>query len=120
MGNTLTHTGQALTVLKARDGIPDWNDLEKLVAEWQPELLLVGNPLNMDDSESELSRLARKFGNRLAARFRLPVEFMDERLSSFEAKQQLRERGHRGDFKDDPADSQAALLILESWFRSAS
>lgn len=103
-------------MLRARDGIPDWSEVEKLVSEWQPDQLLVGNPLNMDDTESELSRLAQKFGNRLAARFRLPVEFMDERLSSFEAKQQLRDAGHRGDFRSDPADSLAARLILESWF----
>lgn len=105
-------------MVRARDGIPDWRELERLLEEWRPELLVVGNPLNMDDSDSELSRLAQKFGRRLAERFRLPVEFMDERLSSFEAKQLLRERGHRGDYRESPADSLAAKLILESWLRA--
>lgn len=103
--------------MKARDGIPNWEALEQLVREWQPDLLVVGNPLNMDDTESELSRLAGKFGRRLHERFRVAVEFMDERLSSFEAKQQLREAGHSGDYRQDPADSLAAKLILESWLR---
>ncbi len=115
VGNQLTGTSQALTVLRARDGIPDWNALESLVSEWQPDLLLVGSPLNMDDTESELSKRAAKFGRRIAERCRLPVEFMDERLSSFEAKQMLREAGHGGDYRKDPADSLAAQLILESW-----
>jgi putative Holliday junction resolvase len=120
VGNSLTETCQTLAVLPARDGIPDWPVVAQLVEEWQPGLLLVGNPLNMDDSESELSRLAQKFGRRLAARFRLPVEYMDERLSSFEAKQQLRDEGHRGDYRREPADSLAAKLVLESWFRAAN
>ncbi len=115
VGNRLTGTSQALTVLRARDGVPDWAALEALVAEWQPGLLLVGRPLNMDDSESELSRRAEKFGRRIAERCRLPVDYMDERLSSFEAKQLLRESGHRGDYQRDPADSLAAQLILETW-----
>jgi putative Holliday junction resolvase len=120
VGNSLTETCQALTVLKARDGIPDWREVELLLKEWQPGLMVVGNPLNMDDSESELSRLAQKFGRRLAERFGLPLEFADERLSSFEAKQQLQEEGHRGDYRREPADSLAAKLILESWFRSGN
>jgi putative Holliday junction resolvase len=69
----------------------------------------------MDDSESELSRRATRFGRRLGARCKLPVDYMDERLSSFEAKQRLREAGHSGDYRKDPADSLAAKLILESW-----
>ncbi len=119
VGNRKTRTCQALTVLRARDGIPDWSALEALVAEWQPGLLLVGSPLNMDDTESELSRLAQKFGRRIAERCKLPVDYMDERLSSFEAKQILQESGHRGDYRKDPADSLAAKLILESWLAQA-
>ncbi len=107
-------------MLRARDGIPDWAALEALVAEWQPGLLLVGSPLNMDDSESELSRRAQKFGRRIGERCRLPVDYMDERLSSFEAKQLLRESGHSGDYRKNPADSLAAQLILETWLASQS
>ena len=115
VGNTETGTAQALTTLSARDGIPDWNEIGALIDEWRPDCLVIGNPLNMDGTESELSRLAGKFGRRLAERFRIPVEYEDERLSSFEAKQRLAERGHRGDYKADPADSLAAELILETW-----
>ncbi|MEH6586750.1 MAG: Holliday junction resolvase RuvX [Halioglobus sp.] len=115
IGNSLLGTTQSLPILKARDGVPDWNTVTKLIEEWQPELLVVGEPLNMDGSTSELSARANKFGRRLNGRLGLPVAMVDERLSSFEAKQQSRERGHRGDFNKDPIDSLAAELILQTW-----
>jgi putative Holliday junction resolvase len=115
VGNSETGTGQALTTLKARDGVPNWEQVQELIHTWNPRVLLVGRPINMDGSDSELSRLAEKFGRRLRERFRIPVEFEDERLSSFEAKQLLSQRGHRGNYKADPADSLAAALILETW-----
>ena len=74
-----------LTVIGARDGVPHWQVLSALVAEWRPALLVVGDPINMDGTSSEMSTLARAFGARLAKRYALPVEFADERLSSFEA-----------------------------------
>jgi putative Holliday junction resolvase len=117
VGNRVTGTSQPLTTLRARDGIPDWTEIAALLEEWQATQLLVGQPLNMDGSESELSRLAAKFGRRLEGRFQLPVAFMDERLSSFEAKEILREQGHKGDYRKQPADSLAAHLILQSWLQ---
>lgn len=114
-GNSLLGTTQSLPILKAKDGIPDWPTLTALVKEWQPDLLVVGEPLNMDGSASELSERANKFGRRLHGRLNLPVEMVDERLSSFEAKQQSRERGHRGDYNKEPIDSLAAELILQTW-----
>ena len=108
-------TTRSLPILKARDGVPNWDELAKLVAEWQPQLLVVGEPLNMDGSPSELSERANKFGRRLHGRLGIAVEMVDERLSSFEAKQQSREQGHRGDYKRDPIDSLAAELILQTW-----
>ncbi|MBB3166920.1 Holliday junction resolvase RuvX [Simiduia aestuariiviva] len=117
-GQTLTQTARELPAIKARDGVPEWAAIEALLKEWQPDLLLVGLPLNMDDTESELAARARKFGNRLHGRFGLPVVMWDERLSTREAKQEARERGHKGHYKSDPIDSIAARLILESWLSS--
>ena len=69
----------------------------------------------MDGSPSELSQRAGKFARRLHGRFGVAVEMVDERLSSFEAKQQSREQGHRGDYHREPIDSLAAELILKTW-----
>ncbi|MBP6723731.1 MAG: Holliday junction resolvase RuvX [Halioglobus sp.] len=115
VGNTLLGSTQPLAILRAREGIPDWQALEQVVREWQPDLLLVGDPLNMDGSDSELCERARKFARRLHGRLGLPVTMVDERLTSFEAKQVSREQGHRGDYKRRPIDSQAAELVLQSW-----
>ncbi len=114
-GNCLLGTTTALTVLKAKEGIPDWHELESLVAQWRPDLLVVGNPLNMDGSDSALGKRSAKFARRLHGRLGLEVVLVDERLSSFEAKHEARERGHRGDFKRYPVDSLAAELILQTW-----
>lgn len=113
IGNTLTGTARPLAVLPARDGVPDWEQLAKLVAEWKPARLLVGLPLNMDGTESELSTRARSFSRKLGGRLVLPVDVVDERLSSFEARGELmRSEQKRG----KPAvDALAASLIVEQW-----
>lgn len=115
VGQTITSSARSLPPLKAKDGVPDWSQIEKLLAEWKPDLVLVGLPLNMDDSESELSARAKKFGNRLNGRFGVKIEMVDERLTSFEAKGEVISRGGPRDYKNNPVDSIAARLILESW-----
>jgi putative Holliday junction resolvase len=117
-GQTITHSASSLPPLKAKDGVPDWAQLEKLLQGWKPDLVLVGLPLNMDGSESELSARARKFANRLHGRFGVKVEMVDERLSSFEAKGEIINRGGSRDYKNNPVDSIAARLILEGWLEN--
>lgn len=115
VGNGGTGTAEPLTVLSARDGQPRWEDIAELISEWKPDLLLVGDPLNMDGSPSEMALRARRFARRLHGRFGVAVEMADERLSSFEVKQAQREAGHRGDYRRRPIDSLAAQLILQEW-----
>lgn len=117
VGQAITATASPLPWIKAKDGVPDWSQLERLVREWQPDALVVGLPLNMDGSLCEMSHRARKFANRLQARFNLPCYLVDERLTSHEAKGIHLGRGGGSDFKQDSVDGLAAQLILESWFR---
>jgi putative Holliday junction resolvase len=117
VGNTALGTSEPLAILRAREGQPDWDAVARLLDEWQPAQLLVGDPLNMDGSVSELAQRARRFARRLEGRFGLPVTLVDERLSSFEVKQQQREAGHAGDYRKRPVDSLAAQLILQDWLR---
>lgn len=121
IGQTLTNTANPLTVFKAKDGIPDWKQIKQLLEEWQPNQVLVGLPLNMDGTESEFCARARKFGRRLHGMFGLQVSMVDERLSTFEAKQQestLRtgenRRGEKS-YKEQPVDDLAAVIILQTW-----
>ena len=116
-GQTLTSSAQGLCIIKASDGIPNWDDLRALIDEWNPDLLLVGLPLNMDGSESELSHLARKFARRLHGRFALEALMVDERLSSHEIKTSIREQDFNTSARTDLSkiDHLAAALILQSW-----
>jgi putative Holliday junction resolvase len=121
IGTDLLKTASELKPISAKDGIPDWAIIEQLVNEWQPNGFVVGLPLNMDGTQSELSLRAAKFGKRLKGRFNKPVEMMDERLSSFEAKALVKEKTNKYiNFGDHSVDGAAACLILESWFASGS
>lgn len=119
-GQELLGKARPLAMLSARDGIPDWTDIEKLIGEWQPDQIVVGLPLNMDDTENDMCARARKFGNRLHGRYHLPVAMVDERLTSFEAKGEVLAAGGERDFGRYGVDDRAAVLILETWFRQAS
>jgi len=111
VGQTLTGSARPLTIVKARDGKPDWDAISRLIAEWQPVALVVGLPVHMDGTEHERTARARRFGNQLAGRYNLPVHRVDERLTSYQAELELRARGKGG----EALDAVAAQLILQSW-----
>ncbi len=110
IGQKLTSSATPLAIVPAKDGKPDWQQMDKLIEEWQPGRFVVGLPLNMDDSMSDMAQAASKFSRRLTGRYGINAEMMDERLSTFEARQMAEE--------SDQIDDVAAKLILESWLRS--
>lgn len=118
VGQSLTGTASPLAPLSARDGQPDWGQVEKLLAEWAPARLVVGLPLNMDGSEQPLTAAARRFAGRLHGRFGLPVDSIDERLSTKAVREELFSRGGYRELQKKSVDSRAACLILESWFET--
>ena len=115
IGQEITGTASQLKAIKAKDGIPNWSDIEKIIKEWQPDLLVIGLPLNMDGTEQQISARARKFANRLSGRFGLKTELQDERLTTADAKAQLFEQGGYRNLQKDNVDCQSAVLILESF-----
>ena len=117
VGQTITATARPLTSLKAIDGVPDWNEVEKLIQQWQPEALVVGIPINMDDTEYWLTDAAREFAEKLSKKTKLNVHQIDERLSTVEAREQLFEQGGFKALKKSAIDSLSAKLILETWLR---
>lgn len=120
IGQSVTKSAQSAPPLKAKDGIPNWPLVEKLLGDWQAKQVVVGLPLNMDGSESELCKRARKFGNRLHGRYGVEVHFLDERLTTREAKSIARDQGYTGsNYAENPVDGIAAQLILEDFWRAA-
>ncbi|WP_419181024.1 Holliday junction resolvase RuvX [Gallaecimonas kandeliae] len=118
VGQDITASAQPLAALKATDGQPNWEQVEKVLKEWQPDLLVVGLPLNMDGTEQNTTAAARKFAGRLHGRFGLPVETQDERLTTASAREWLFENGGFQALEKGKVDSVSACLILESWFES--
>ncbi len=118
VGQEITGTASPLNALKATDGIPDWDVVAKLFAEWAPQLAVVGLPLNMDGSSQQVTFSAKKFANRLQAKYQLPVETCDERLTTVDAKARLFELGGYKKLDKQKVDSVSACLIFESWIES--
>ena len=116
VGNELLGSARELEPLPAREGIPDWARVARLVEEWRPDLFVVGLPLTADGEEQEMSTRARKFGKRLFGRYGVRCEMVDERGSTGEAKAIARARGQRGSWRDEGGDGISAVLIIERWF----
>jgi putative holliday junction resolvase len=120
VGQQITASARPLLALKANEGVPNWDQIAALLKEWQPTLLVVGLPLNMDGTEQDISRRARKFANRLHGRFGIRVELQDERLTTTDARARLFEAGGYKALGKDAVDAVSAQLILESWMEDPS
>ena len=122
-GDTLTRTARALTTLQWSDVVP-WAAITKLVQEYQPSQFVVGLPWNMDGTPTVLTQTTREFGADLKARYGKPVALVDERLSSREAENVLREARASGMKKrrntHADVDMIAARILLEQWLENPS
>ncbi|MBY0579842.1 MAG: Holliday junction resolvase RuvX [Burkholderiales bacterium] len=119
LGNIEVRLAHPLTTIHWEKKSECFEAIDLLIDEWKPGLLVVGLPLSMDGSEHELTRLARLFGRRLEARYKLPVDFVDERLSSFEAGEMLNEAGISGRTQKAYIDQVAAQHLLQAHLDSA-
>ena len=119
-GQATTRTANALTTVS--NGVePDWQSIGKLIHEWCPAGLVVGLPLDEEGKDTDMSRLAERFGRQLESRYQVPVFYMDERLTSSEAGGRFIEaraqgRARRKDISR--LDAVAAKIILENWLQS--
>jgi len=121
-GNTLTATAEALVTLRSASGEPDWAAIGKCIADWRPAVVIVGVPYNMDDSAGRLTAAAQSFARELATRYAVEVETVDERLSSREAEDALRQRRRAGTLtrriRREDVDSEAARVLLAQWLNA--
>lgn len=116
IGQDVTRTAQPLKAFKAKEGSPNWQEIERLLKEWHPNYLVVGLPLNMDGSEQPLTLQAKKFANRLHGRFGYQVHLQDERLTTTEARANIFHSGGYQALTKGHVDAASAVIILESWF----
>mgnify|MGYP001548404009 FL=1 len=109
VGQTKTRTSSPLDIIFNKNNKINWSSIQSIVEEWRPELILVGKPLNMDGTESAIMEKVNSFFNKLKKKTNIPCEYVDERLTSFEARQNLSE------LKTDLVDAQAAKILIDHW-----
>lgn len=114
-GETVLGLAQPLQVIEERDPDRRLDRIVEIIERHGADVLVVGLPINMDDTEGPRAVAARDFGRTIAERTGLPVEFQDERLSSFEADETLKGSGLTRKGKKRIQDAIAAATILEDW-----
>jgi len=117
VGETSTGIANPLGAIDQAATEARFREIGKLVDEWHPAAFVVGRPRHSDDSEHAIARLAEKFARRLATRYKVPVAFVDETLTSATAEAQLRGMRTRAARKSD-VDALAAAIILQSYLDS--
>ncbi len=116
LGNSIAHTTQPLITLHGEQNEQRFTAIAALIKEWQPNALVVGLPCNDDGTPHEMTRLCRRFANRLKGRFNLPVMLVDERYTSASASSHLTEMGVYGMKQKKFIDQVAAQYILQAYF----
>ena len=117
IGQEITKTASTFYSIKALEGQPDWNELDDIIHEWKPDLIVVGDPYNMDGSRSKIQDMSDRFSDALYKRYQIQLEKTDERLSSREANERLQNLDI-GTKRSSNKHSISAQVILEDWFRS--
>ena len=117
IGQNITKSASTFYAIKAKEGVPDWVKLDSIIEEWEPGLIIVGDPFNMDGTKSEFQKKIAKFSTELIKRYEIELQMIDERLTTKEAKDRIQDKP---DGIKDSANkhSISAQIILEDWFRS--
>ena len=123
IGDRITGTARPLPTISS-GATPDWPALLRVIAEWRPEALIVGLPLNEDGSEQPITAAARKFADELGRRSKLTAHLADERFSSRAADDALRDARSSGRMtrrvRKGDRDGESARVILEQWMASSN
>ena len=119
-GQNLTGTAQGIATVSNAGKDGPWEEIHGLIDQWQPDILVVGLPLDKDRIETLLSNTVRDFGAELASRFNLPVDYIDETLTSRAAENLVSEATPSGKRiigkRQELRDQIAAELILSTYF----
>ena len=121
VGNALTGNASAIAVINVHANGPDWTHFDKLLRQWRPDGLIVGDPMTLDGGDQPIRKAAKAFALAVQQRSGLPVAMVDERNSSQEAARRFaaaRAAGTRKRRDADVLDAVAAAVIIERWLSS--
>ena len=113
VGQTETNTSSPLQVIQNKDNKINWNEISIVLDEWKPDLILIGKPLNMDGTDSKIMKKVDKFFQKLKSTYEAEYQYVDERLTTFEAREILKEN------VKDFVDANAAKILIDSWFENS-
>ena len=113
VGQTQTMTSSPLDIVFSKKNKINWDGIMTILEEWKPGLILVGKPLNMDGTDSDIMEKVDIFYKKLEKLTKVKCEYVDERLTSFEARQNL------GELKTDLIDAHAAKILIDNWFNKS-
>ena len=121
IANSLTSKAHGIeTVIHNKDGSTNWNQLEEIIKQRNPDAFIVGLPLDKENKEQEMTFIAKSFGRKLEKRFNISVFFIDEYLSSLEAKKQLKWHHAHKNADRGEVDKRSAELILQTWLNETT
>lgn len=115
VGDLRRRVATPCTVVETRALIADGEAIRRLVAEYEPAVLVVGVPLSLDGTEGPQARRIRSLAARIAAHVETPVVFFDERLTSVEAGRRMREAGASERRQRGAKDMVAASIMLQAY-----
>lgn len=109
VGQTKTKTSSPLEIIFNKNNKTNWDSIKSIIDEWRPDIILVGKPLNMDGTDSDIMKEVDAFFKKLKKITNISCEYVDERLTSFEARQNLLE------LKNQLIDAQSAKILIDNW-----
>ncbi len=115
-GSTETKLAFPLSILDLGDFLNNSKKVKGIIEEFNPGLLVIGNPVSLNGEENSQSLKVKDLGSKIAKVLSLPVEFVDERLTSKQAKKILKNKGLNQKQMRGKLDDIAASLILQTWF----
>ena len=114
VGDTVSKSAKPLCGFEYK-GEELMSKLQEIIERWQPEKVIVGLPLNADGTTQPLTEKVSLFAHAFSSRFGLPVECVDERWSTVEAKANLHGAIKTKKVSKSMVDAESAKLILEQW-----
>lgn len=109
VGQTVTNSSSPLQVIFNKNNRVNFDEINILLKEWKPDIIIIGKPLNMDGTDSEIMKQVERFYQKLKNIYDAKFEYVDERLTTFEARQIF-------DEEKVEVDANAAKILIDNWF----
>jgi putative Holliday junction resolvase len=115
VGDTTLRTAAPITPLKRKNKDQDIHHIKNLIPEYDIDKIIIGYPLNMDGTKSKITIQVENFAKHIKKKIHIETEFVDERLTSFEAEEVLKSYQPNHKKRKQILDSISAFIILKSY-----